>query len=261
MSRIACLIVLTFALASPAFAAEPAPPAQKVLLKDVRPQGMLPRDLRRFIDTYAAQLAPAEKAHLADQHETFRVSWEAWCAAHERDVRQALVDLSSPDAAKVADARQRLTRAMANYPSSFITFRACTAKLTPASGVRLAHFLTDYHNARDVWLQQTQDMTAAIKADAFKRTMLDAGASAARQEAIAVRQSLKPIRAWKDTITAKTDPQLTAISRLMDYYERVDSRGIDRVIDQAPTTLGDDFKKIQHEVLARMPKRAEIVAE
>ncbi|HYE18771.1 MAG TPA: hypothetical protein VEA69_10020 [Tepidisphaeraceae bacterium] len=261
MSRITCLIVLTIALSS--YAAEPAPPVapQRIALKDFRVQGILPRDVRQFAETYAAQLTPAERAHLADQHETFRVSWDAWCTAHERNVRQALVDLSMPDAAKVADARKRLTAAMANYPSSFIVFRTASAKLAPANAVRLAHFLNDYHNGRDVWLKKTQDMTAAIKASAFQRAMLDTGAADARKEAIAVRQSLKPIRAWKDTITAKDDPQLTAISRLMDYYERVDSRTIDRVIDQAPTTLGDDFKKIQHEVLSRMPKRPEIVAE
>jgi hypothetical protein len=252
------LALLFFALA--AGAADP--PKARITVKEYRPMGLLPSDLEAFLNGFGDKLAPAEKAHLRDQWQTFKTAWEAFELANEKPYRKALADLGSADPAVVAAARAELTRMMKGYPSSFTVFRAAVARLSPENAVRLTTFCMDFINARDVWLKRTQDITTAIGANAFQKNMADAAASQARQGAIAVRESLKHMRMWKDQITKNDDPNLLTISRTMDFYERTDARAINRLIDQAPTLLGPDLhKKAQFEVMQRMPKRPEVVAE
>jgi len=255
------LISLCAFMALTTYAAPPAPLA-KITVAAYRPAGLMPADLYAFLSLYADKLTPKEKADFTAEYEIFNTVWKAWEFASEKEVRQRLNELASPDAKVVANARQRLNALMQTYPSSFTVFRKASAALSPQNAIRLTEMCMDYHAARDIWLKYTQDMTTAIKANAFKKTMLDAASDSAKTEAIAVRQSLKQITVWKNEITKKDDPQLLTLSRLMDFYERTDARNIQPLITQAPITLGDeDFKKIQHEILARLPKKPQVVAE
>lgn len=264
---IAVLAILTHLGARAADAPAPAIPAaaDTISLKSYRPQGMLPVDLRRFLNTYGDKLSAQERNAVESEWESFNKAWCQFEATDEKVMLSALADLAAPGAAATA-ARAKLVELSQKYPSSFSLFRSLTGKLAKENAVRFAELYLDTAAARDVWLKSTQQMTAAINVPQGSKFIMDQYASSQRQQSIAVRQSLKAIRAWHTEIKEQTGPQvqseMLAISRIMDYYERVDARGADRLIDQAPKTIGEDAaKRMQLQVLQRMPKRPKVVAE
>jgi len=252
--------------AAPAAAAVPAKgPATRATVRvaEYRPKGILPADVRAFYEMQVKHLNDAEKQALLTECDNFRVRWGAFEQASEKTFYAAIMALNDADRAKVMAARKELVRLAPLYYSSFESYRGVIGKLRPENARKYAEFLMDYLAARDLWLKRTPDMVRAIpNVTAYKRTMMEALHATALKGSIDVRATLRVgINGWHDEVkkAGNDAAQLLAITRIMDYYERVDNRSAQRMIDQAPMVLGpDDQRAMQMQVFQRMPVRAEV---